>query len=263
MKKLLLLIVTLCLLVVGCGGQSSKDKPLRVGVTAGPHAEIMEVAKKVAEKNGIKVQIVEFNDFIQPNVALNEGDLQINSMQHKPYLDNVVQTKKYDIIAAEKTIILPMALYSEKYKDLSKLPNGATVAIPNDPTNGARALLLLEQSGLIKLKPGIGVKATPVDIVENNKNIQIKELDAAIIARSLKDADVAAVNTNYALPAGLLPARDAVAIESADSPYVNIFAVTSKTKDDPRVRGLIKAYQSPEVKEFIETKYKKAVIAGW
>ena len=223
----------------------------------------MEVAKKVAEKNGIKVQIVEFNDFIQPNVALNEGDLQVNSMQHKPYLDNVVAAKKFDLIPAGKTIILPMALYSDKYKDLSKLPNGATVAIPNDPTNGGRALLLLEQAGLIKLKAGVGVKAATIDIIENPKNLAIKELDAAIISRSLKDTDLAAVNTNYALPAGLLPARDAVAIESANSPYANVFAVTSKTKDDPRVQTLIKSYQSQEVKDFIDQKYQKAVIPAW
>lgn len=262
MKKLLLIaLVLITLVAAGCGGK--KDAVLRVGVTAGPHAEIMEVAKKVAEKDGLKVQIVEFNDFIQPNVALNEGDLQLNSMQHKPYLEHIIAAKKYDLVALDKTIILPMALYSDKYKDLSKLPNGATVAIPNDPTNGARALLLLEQTGLIKLKPGIGVKAAPLDIVANPKNLVIKELDAAIISRSLKDADLAAVNTNYALPAGLIPSKDAIAIESVDSPYVNIFVATGKTKDDPRVKALIKAYHSPEVKAFIDQKYQKAVVAAW
>lgn len=265
-KKILAgLLITVALLTAACGGgkDAKKDAVLKVGVTAGPHAEIMEVAKKVAEKDGLKIQIVEFNDFIQPNVALNEGDLQVNSMQHKPYLDNIIKEKKYDLHSIGNTIVLPMALYSDKYKQLSNLPNGATVAIPNDPTNGGRALLLLQQAGVIKLKDGVGVKATPIDIVANPKNIKLKELDAAIISRSLKDVDLAAVNTNYAIPAGLVPAKDAIAIEDANSPYVNIFVATGKTKDDPRVKALVKAYQSKEVKDFIDTKYQKAVIAGW
>ena len=265
-KKLLSgLLIAIALLTTACGGgkDAKKDAVLKVGVTAGPHAEIMEVAKKVAEKDGLKVQIVEFNDFIQPNVALNEGDLQVNSMQHKPYLENIIRDKKYDLYAIGNTIVLPMALYSDKYKNLADLPDGATVAIPNDPTNGGRALLLLQQAGVIKLKDGVGVKAASIDIVANPKNIKLKELDAAIISRSLKDVDLAAVNTNYALPAGLVPAKDAIAIEDANSPYVNVLVATGKTKDDPRVKALVKAYQSKEVKDFIDTKYQKAVIAGW
>lgn len=264
-KKLLTgLLITVALLTTACGGKDAKkDAVLKVGVTAGPHAEIMEVAKKVAEKDGLKIQIVEFNDYIQPNVALHQGDLQVNSMQHKPYLENIIRDKKYDLYSIGNTIVLPMALYSDKYKQLDNLPNGATVAIPNDPTNGGRALLLLQQAGIIKLKYGVGVKATPVDIVSNPKNVKLKELDAAIISRSLKDVDLAAVNTNYALPAGLIPSKDAIAIEDANSPYVNVLVATGKTKDDPRVKALVKAYQSKEVKEFIDTKYQKAVIAGW
>ena len=271
MKKSLKLVAILSTLLVtlslsaGCGQQSSTkaEKTLKVGVTAGPHAEVMEVVKKVAQKDGLNIQVVEFNDYIQPNVALNQGDIDVNSFQHQPYLDNIIKDRKYDIIAVAKTVIFPMGIYSVKIKDIATLPEGAIVALPNDPTNGGRALLLLEKINLIKLKPGAGLRAAVTDIIENPKKIVLKELDAAQIPRSLADMDMAAINTNYAITAGLVPTKDAIAIEDINSPYANILAVRSKDKDDPSVQKLIKAYHSEEVKTFIQEHFKGSVAVGW
>lgn len=252
--------------LAGCGKQATApaaDKPLKVGVTAGPHAEVMDVVKKIAEKEGLKIEVVEFNDYVQPNVALHQGDIDANSFQHQPYLDNIVQDRKYDIVSVAKTVIFPMGIYSKKVKDISGLKPGATIAIPNDPTNGGRALLLLEQQGLIKLKAGAGLKAAAADIAENPKNFKIKELDAAQVPRSLEDVDLAAVNTNYAMTAGLVPNKDALAMEDGNSPYANIIAVKSKDKDNPAIAKFIKVYQSAEVKKFIEEHFKSSVIAAW
>ena len=266
--KLIALLLTVLFtlgLSAGCGPQNSTkvEKVLKVGVTAGPHAEIMDVVKKVAEKDGLKIQVVEFNDYIQPNVALSQGDIDVNSFQHGPYLDNIIKDRKYDLISVAKTVIFPMAIYSTKIKNIADLPQGAIVAVPNDPTNGGRALLLLEKVNLIKLKPGAGLKAAVTDIIENPKNITIKELDAAQIPRSLADVNIAAINTNYAVTAGLVPTKDAIAIEDINSPYANILVVNAKDKDDPSVQKLITAYHSAEVKAFIQEHFKGSVAVGW
>lgn len=265
MKKLFLIIcfLTLALLTAACGGSDKKSEPLKVGVNPGPHAEIMEVVKKVAEKDGLKIKIVEFSDFVQPNVALSQGDIDVNSFQHKPYLEAMVKDRKYDIHWVANTIVFPIGIYSKNVKSIKDVPEGAVVAIPNDPTNSARSLMLLERQGLIKLKKGADLKATPNDIVENPKKIQIKELDAALIPRSLQDLALATINTTYALSAGLAPDKDALALEDANSLYVNILAANGKTKDDPRVKALIKAYHSKEVKDYVEKKYKKSMICAW
>lgn len=263
----LALVFTLSLLLTGCGSNQTAapdaSKPLKIGVTAGPHAEIMEAVKKVAEKDGLKIQIVEFNDYIQPNVALNQGDIDLNSYQHQPYLDNMVKDRKFDLVSIGKTVIFPMGIYSKKIKSLKELKDGATLAIPNDPTNGGRALLLLEKQGLIKLKPGTGLNAAVTDIIENPKGLKIKELDAAQIPRSLDDIDFAAINTNYAMTAGLVPTKDAIAIEDANSPYSNIIAVRAKDKDNPVYAKFVKAYQSEEVKKFVAEHFKGSVVTGW
>lgn len=252
-------------ITAGCSKQSTtnNDKPLKVGVTAGPHAEVMDVVKQVAAKDGLKVEVVEFNDYIQPNVALFQGDIDVNSFQHQPYLDNMVKDRNYDIVSVAKTVIFPMGVYSKKIKNISEVQPGAVVAIPNDPTNGGRALLLLEKIGLIKLKPNAGIKAAVTDIAENPKNIKIKELEAAQIPRSLEDVDFAAINTNYAMTAGLVPNKDAIALEDVNSPYANIIAVKSANKDNPAVQKFIKAYQSEEVKKFIQEHFKGSVAAAW
>jgi D-methionine transport system substrate-binding protein len=252
-------------IAAGCGTQGNDDsnKTLKVGVTPGPHAEIMDVVKKVAEKDGLKIEVVEFSDYVQPNVALSQGEIDANSFQHAPYLDNMVKDRKYDIVSVAKTVIFPMGVYSKKIKSLDELQPGATIAIPNDPSNGGRALLLLEKAGLIGLKPNIGIQATVADIVDNPKNFNITELEAAQIPRSLEDIDCAAINTNYAMTAGLLPNKDAMVLEDADSPYANILAVQSAKKDSPAIQKLIKAYHSDEVKSFVEEHFKGSAFAAW
>ncbi|MDR6215319.1 MetQ/NlpA family ABC transporter substrate-binding protein [Paracidovorax wautersii] len=244
-------------------GALAQDKPLKIGVTAGPHAQIMEQVKKVAEKDGLKIQIVEFSDYVQPNAALSSGDLDANSYQHKPYLDAQVKDRGYKIVQVAYTVNFPIGLYSKKVKKLEDLKEGARFGIPNDPTNGGRVLLVLQDKGLIKLKDGAGLKATPLDVTSNPKKLKFVELDAAQLARSLDDLDAAAINTNFALSAGLNPAKDAIAQESAKSPYVNILAVREADKDKPWVPKLVKAYQSEEIRTFIQTEFKGSVLAGW
>jgi D-methionine transport system substrate-binding protein len=241
----------------------AQDKPIKVGVTAGPHAQILEQVKKVAEKDGLKIQIVEFSDYVQPNAALAAGDLDANSYQHKPYLDQQVKDRGYKLVSAGYTVNYPIGLYSKKVKSLAELKEGAKFGIPNDPTNGGRVLLVLQDKGLIKLRPEAGLKATPLDVIDNPKKLKFVELDAAQLARSLDDLDAAAINTNFALSAGLNPAKDAIAQESAKSPYVNIIAVREQDKDKPWVAKLVKAYHSEEIRKYIQTEFKGAVLAGF
>ncbi len=236
---------------------------IKVGVTAGPHAQILEAVKPIAAKDGLDIQILEFTDYVIPNQALAGGDLDANSFQHQPYLDNQVKDRGFDLVSVGKTVVYPIGIYSKKVKSLEELPAGAKFAIPNDPTNGGRVLLLLQAKGLIKLKDGGTLKASPIDIVENPKKLEIVELDAAQLPRSLDDVTVAAINTNFALEAGLDPVKDAIAREDADSPYANIIVVRKADKDKPWVAKLVKSYNSPEVKEFILTKFKNAVVPAF
>ena len=236
---------------------------IKVGVTAGPHAQILEAVKPIAAKDGLDIQIIEFTDYVIPNQALAGGDLDANSFQHQPYLDNQVKDRGFDLVSVGKTVVYPIGIYSKKVKSLDELQSGAKVAIPNDPTNGGRVLLLLQAKGLIKLKDGGTLKASPIDIVENPKKLEIVELDAAQLPRSLDDVTAAAINTNFALEAGIDPVKDAIAREAADSPYANVIAVRKTDKDKPWVAKLVKSYQSPEVKEFILTKFKNAVVPAF
>jgi D-methionine transport system substrate-binding protein len=264
MKKRSLIQTTAALLLAATlSPVLAQDKPIKVGVTAGPHAQIFEQVKKLAEKDGLKIQIVEFSDYIQPNAALAAGDLDANSYQHKPFLDQQIKDRGYKIVNVGYTVNFPIGLYSKKVKRLEDLKEGAKFGIPNDPTNGGRVLLVLQDQGLIKLKAGAGLKATPLDVAENPKKLKFVELDAAQLPRSLDDLDASAINTNYALSAGLQPNRDAIAQESAKSPYVNLIAVREQDKDKPWVAKLVKAYQSDEIRKFIQTQFKGAVIAGF
>ncbi|MBA2964379.1 MULTISPECIES: MetQ/NlpA family ABC transporter substrate-binding protein [Ramlibacter] len=241
----------------------AQDKPLKIGVTAGPHAQILEQVKKIAEKDGLKLQIVEFSDYIQPNAALAAGDLDANSYQHKPFLDQQVKDRAYRIVPVGYTVNFPIGIYSRKVHNLKDLKEGARVGIPNDPTNGGRVLLVLQDQGLIRLKPEADLKATPLDVVDNPKKLRFVEVEAAQLARTLDDLDAAAINTNYALPAGLNPGKDAIAQESAKSPYVNLIAVREQDKDKPWVGKLVRAYQSDEVRRFVQAEFKGAVLAGF
>jgi D-methionine transport system substrate-binding protein len=239
------------------------DETIKVGVTGGPHEQVMEVVKQVAAKNGLTIKIVEFSDYVQPNAALAGGDLDANSYQHEPYLDAQVKDRGYKLIKIADTVTFPMGIYSKKVKSLAALPQGAKIAVPNDPTNGGRALLLLQKQGLIKLRADAGLKATPLDIVENPRKLKIVELDAAQIPRSLDDVDAAAINTNFAMEAGLKPKQDAIAMEDPKGPYVNILAIREADRNKPWVAKLVAAYHSSEVKQFIEAKFGGAVIAAW
>ena len=245
------------------GAVLAQDKPLKIGVTAGPHAQLFEQVKKIVEKDGLKIQIVEFTDYVQPNAALAAGDLDANSYQHKPYLDQQVKDRGYKLVTAAYTVNFPIGIYSKKIKNLGELKEGARFGIPNDPTNGGRVLLVLQDKGLIKLKPDAGLKATPLDVIDNPKKIRFVELDAAQMPRSLDDLDAAAINTNFALLAGLTPAKDAIAQEAAKSPYVNILVVREQDKDKPWVAKLVKAYHSAEMRSFIQTEFKGSVLPGF
>jgi len=241
----------------------AQAQTIKIGVTAGPHAQLMEQVKKVAAQDGLTIQILEFSDYVQPNAALAAGDLDANSYQHRPYLDAQIQDRGYTLTSVAPTVVFPIGIYSNKVKNLVDLRNGASFGIPNDPTNGGRVLLLLQSLGLITLKDGAGLKATPLDIVGNPKKIRFVELDAAQLPRSLNDLDVSAINTNFAMSAGLNPKEDAIAMEAANSPYANLLVTRTADKDQPWVGKLIKAYHSPTLRQFIDEQFKGSVVAAF
>ena len=262
-RKFVFSLATLALSAALALPAAAQDKPLKIGVTAGPHAQIFEQVKKIAEKDGLKIQIVEFSDYVQPNAALAAGDLDANSYQHRPYLDQQVKDRGYRIVPVGYTVNFPIGIYSKKVKSLAELKEGARIGIPNDPTNGGRVLLVLQDKGLVKLKPEAGLKATPLDVVENPKKLKFVEVDAAQLPRTLDDLDASAINTNYALSAGLHPGRDAIVQEAAKSPYVNLIAVREQDKDKPWVARLVRAYQSDEVRRYVQAEFKGAVLPGF
>ncbi len=245
------------------GPAFAQPKPIRVGVTAGPHAEVLDVVRKVAAERGLEIRVVEFTDYVIPNQALAQKEIEANSFQHEPYLKNQIGKTNWKIAPVATTIASPQGVYSLKYKSLAALPEGARVAIANDPTNGARGLLILHTHGLIKLRDPKDVGATVADIVENPKKLRFVELDAAQLPRSLPDVDLASINNNYAVQAGLNPAADAVAREPLEGPWVNILAVREEDKDQPWVKQLIAAYHSEPVKQFLETRFKGTYIPTW
>ncbi len=236
---------------------------IKVGVTPGPHAQIMERVKEVAAKKGLEIEILEFSDYVVPNQALADGDLHANSFQHQPYLDNQIADRGYEIVSVGPTVNFPMGIYSKKVKSLDELADGAKVAIPNDPTNGGRALLVLADKGLIKVDAAKGLKIGPADVTENPKNIEFVELDAAQLPRSLDDVDASVINTNYAIEAGLNPKTDSIAIEGEKAPYVNVIAVRVADKDAAWLKTLLESYYNDEIKAFVAEEFKGAVVAGW
>ncbi|ANB34586.1 MetQ/NlpA family ABC transporter substrate-binding protein [Rhodovulum sulfidophilum] len=258
---MLRLIPLVSVLALSAGAALADD--IRVGVSPGEHAEIMEQVAKVAAADGLTIDLVEFSDYVVPNQALADGDLDANSFQHRPYLENQIKDRGFDLVEVATTITTPMGVYSDKIEDLAELPEKARVAIPNDPTNGGRALLLLQELGLVKLAEGTGLVPSPLDIEDNPKGLKFLELDAAQLPRALADAEIAVINTNYAIAAGLSPKDDAIEMEAADSPYVNIIVVRDGDQDQPWVEALVEAYHSPEVKAFIDEKYDGAVLTSW
>ncbi|MFT0892124.1 MetQ/NlpA family ABC transporter substrate-binding protein [Pseudochelatococcus sp. G4_1912] len=237
---------------------------IKLGVIGGEEEEIAEVVKKVAAGKGLDVELVTFADYSLPNEALSRGDLDANAFQHKPYLDAQIAARGYKITPIGFTIVQPIGFYSKKVKKLDELKEGAAIGIPNDPSNGARALKLLAANGLIKLKDPTKADASPLDIAENPKNLVFKELDAALISKQLDDLDGAIINTTYALGAGLNPVTDAIVQESrTDNPYGNFIAVRIEDKDKPALKTLVESYQSKEVEDFLATRFKGSILPAW
>ena len=275
MKKIIALLAAVLLLAVmtaGCGDKKAaapatpaadKKVVLKVGATPVPHAEILKVIQPILAKDGVELKLVEFTDYVRPNVALAEKELDANFFQHLPYLQQFAADRKLDLVSLIAVHIEPMGVYSKKIKNLSEVPNGGIVAIPNDPTNGGRALSILAQAGLIKMKDGVGVKGTVKDVTDNPKKLVFKELEAPQLPRSLDDVTLAVINSNYALEAKLNPTKDALFIEKKDSPYANILAIRKGDEKRPELVKLAKALTSPDVKKFIDDKYKGAVVPAF
>jgi len=226
-----------------------------VGATPQPHAELLGLIQSDLKDEGYDLEVKEFTDYVTPNEALESGDIDANYFQHIPYMEQFNREHGTHLVNAGGVHIEPMALYSGKYKNLADIPGGAVIAVPNDPTNEARALFLLEDAGLIQLRDGAGLNATPVDIVQNPKNLKFSELEAATLPRVYRDADAAVINGNYAIPAGLNAKTDGLFVEGKSSPYVNIVAVKEGSENRPEILALVKALQSQKVKDYIAGKY--------
>lgn len=267
MKRRSLISLCLCAIAAGglltaCSDKAVENGVLKVGASPVPHADILKAAQPMLAKEGVKLEIIEFTDYVQPNMALADKELDANFFQHKPYLDNFAKERKLQLESLVAVHIEPMGVYSKKVKDIKEVGDAAKVAIPNDPTNGGRALKILADAGFFTLKEGVGVNGTPADIVDNPKKIQIVEMEAAVLPRALDDVDFAVINSNYALGVNLNPMKDALFMESKDSPYANIVAIRSGDKRED-LQKLAKALTSPEMRKFIEEKYQGAVVPAF
>jgi D-methionine transport system substrate-binding protein len=257
-------IVLACLFIVACDKASHDAKHIRVGTIAGPESRLMQVAKHVAAaKYGLKVEVIEFNDYLIPNTALAEGSIDANMFQHQAYLDQTIANKGYALVSIGKTFIYPMGVYSKRLKSLESLAQHATIAIPNDPSNGARALLLLQGAGLIKLDSKAKSEPSLKDITSNPKQLKFTELDAAQLAHALDDVDLAAINTNYALVGGLSPSRDALFVEDESSPYANVIVVRKADNDSAKLKQLVAAIQSRDVLHTADSLFHGEAIPAW
>jgi D-methionine transport system substrate-binding protein len=239
------------------------DQTLRVGIMSAEDEDIWAVVSKEAAKQGLTLKLVVFNDYTQPNEALENSELDANAFQHKPYLDNQIKTRGYHIVPVGYTAVWPIGLYSRKHKAIADLPEGAVIGVPNDPSNEGRALKLLEAQGLIKVKPEAGILATTADITENPKKLEIKELDAGIVGRSIDDLDAAVVNTDWALKSQLAQ-QDRLATEAVEgNPYRNFIAVKEGHENDAWVKTLVASYQNETVKAALATIYKGTALPAW
>lgn len=257
-------VVAITLTLTGCQEKPKAVNVIKVGTISGPETQLMTVAKAVAQKRyGLDVEVVEFSDYTMPNAALNDGSIDANMFQHKPYLDAAIKAKQYPIVAVAKTFIYPMGIYSNKIKNIKEIKPHATIAIPNDPSNEARALLLLSKAGLITLTANAGATATLANIKSNPKKLHFKELDAAQLPRVLPDVTAAVINTNYAVPAGLNPDKDSIFLEDKKSPYANLVVVKIVDRNNPNVKKLIDALHSPEVIEESHTLFQGGALPAW
>lgn len=273
-KRGILFIVGLLVvaLLIGCAQvQSDNDtsavesnvKVLKVGATPVPHSEILEFVAPILLKKDIKLEIVEFTDYTTPNLALTDGGINANFFQHIPYMETFAENNGLNLASAAKVHVEPLGLYSKKLSSIEDLADGSRISIPNDPTNGGRALLLLQYYGLIELEKDAPLTATEKDIVSNPKNLRFIALEAPQLPRSLDDVDASVINTNYALEAGFNPVNDSLIIEDANSPYANILTVRPEDVEDENILALVAILNSPEVREFIETKYEGAIVPAF
>ncbi|HEY8425574.1 MAG TPA: MetQ/NlpA family ABC transporter substrate-binding protein [Limnochordales bacterium] len=271
-RRWVLGLAAVLLLAVGLGSivadvQAAGPAVVRIGATPVPHAEVLEFIKPLLAQEGIELRIIEFTDYVRPNLALADGELEANYFQHIPYLETFSRDHRLDLTYIARVHIEPMGLYSQKVRSVEALRQGAVVAIPNDPTNAGRALQLLQQAGLVELKPGLGLSATVLDIVRNPKGLVIRELEAAQLPRVLPDVDAAVINGNYALEAGLRPISDAIVLEDVQQPYVsplaNVLAVRSRDKDNPVLKKVAEVLTSEAVRQFLLDRYKGAVLPAF
>lgn len=256
-------VVLAALFVLSLGVGSAEAAKIKLGVDGGPHEEIGELVQKLAAEKGLEVELVRFADFILPNAALADGDIDVNSFQHLPYLEAMMKDRGYKMVSIGSTVLMPMGAYSKTLKSVDELKDGMTVAIPNDPSNGGRALLLLQDRGLLKVNPDAKLLPTVLDVTENPHGLKFVELEASQMVRAIQDSDLSVITTNYAVESGLIPAKDALFIESSKSPYVNVIVVREGEEGRPEFKTLVECYNSDAVKAFVDEKYKGAIVCAW
>ena len=259
--KLSLVCALVLFAAIAC---QKKSSTLKVGVISGKEEEVAQVAARLAkERYGIDVELVTFSDYVTPNAALADGSLDANAFQHKQYLDQQIKDRGYKLVPVGNTFVYPIAAYSKRLKSAGELKDGAQIAVPNDPTNLGRSLVLLEKQGLFKLKPGVGVGASVLDIQDNPRGFKLVELEAPQLPRALPDVELAVINTTYASQIQLSPKKDGLFSEDATSPYVNLIVAREDNKDAPAVQSFVKAYQSDEVYEAAKKLFEDGVVKGW
>lgn len=264
MKRFLLTLLVAAIFSLAACSHKEGPNTIRVGAIAGPESQLADVAKTVAKKEfGLRVHIVTFTDYNTPNQALADGSIDANAFQHLPFLLSQIKARHYDLVSVGDTFLYPMGLYSSTIKKLSNLQTSAKVAIPNDPSNEARALLLLQKAGLITLKPNMTINATVEDVANNPKHLQLIALDAAQLPRALSDVALAAINTNYAIPAGLSPSKNALFAEQTDSPYVNLIVARAADKNTKKIKEFVEAFQSAPVVAKAQKLFGDGAIAGF
>lgn len=263
MKRWLAVAIMVTVLLAGSGLAAAQTTVLRVGASTLPHAPILEFVKPMLAEEGIQLEIIEFSDYVLPNLALAQGDVDANFFQHVPYLEDFAANHGLDLTWTVKVFIAPIGLYSKKIDSIDQLSRGAQVAIPNDVTNGGRALMLLARAGLLELREGVAENATVFDIVANPLNLRIIELEAPLLPRALDDVDAAFINQTYALEAGLKPTQDAILLEAGDSPYANVVAARTDNADHPAVQKLGEVLTRPEVREFILEYFEGSLIPAF
>ena len=260
MKKSFKTLLAAAFILVGATALAGE---LKVGATPVPHAELLNLVKEDLKTEGVDLKVVEFTDYVTPNLALAEGELDANFFQHFPYLEKFSNERGLNLVSAGKIHVEPLGVFSQKIKDIKDLPNKATIAIPSDPSNGGRALILLHNSGVIKLNDPTNLYVTEFDIVENPKRLKFKPIEAAQLPRVLPDVDAAVINGNYALEAGFSPVEDSLLLEGAESPYANIIAVKSGDESKEDIQKLLKALQSKKVSDYIGANYKGGVVPAF